>query len=348
MSLRERLFALFPDLHKVPLPAYVVGGAIRDLLLGRDPADVDVASNDPLTAARALRHKIIRLGKEEHLNAYRVVLGEHVYDFAELLDHDIDADLARRDFTINAMALDLGRDALLDPHGGRRDLDARVVRMVNAENFDDDPLRMLKAVRMAIVYDFAIDETTIAAIQPRAPRILDVAAERVAFELSQIFSANQFAKATDLLRRTNLDRPLGLSGAAAPPPPQSTFELAMALLVEDPRTFGERWRWSESMMRDVATLQKLQRDHDLVALYDAGERLARMLPDANEIAMPDFTIKPLLNGDEIAALTGVEPGAELGRIKRALLVAQIRGEVRTREEARTYCVNFTSTSPNVT
>src|SRR5690349_3254858 len=103
MSLRDDLFRLFLDLRKVPLPAYVVGGAIRDLLLGREPKDVDVASADPLAAARAISERVIRLGKGEHLSAYRVVRGPHVYDFAELLDGDIVVDLARRDFTVNAM-----------------------------------------------------------------------------------------------------------------------------------------------------------------------------------------------------------------------------------------------------
>jgi len=331
MSLLERLHRLFPDLRRVPLPAYVVGGAIRDLLLDRDPADADVASNDPFAAASALRHKVIRLGKEEHLSAYRVVLGPHVYDFAELLDHDVDADLARRDFTINAMALDLETGELLDPHGGRRDLEARVVRMVDSSNFDDDPLRMLKAIRMAVTYRFTIDEATIAAIVPRAARIRDVAVERVTFELFRIFSANQFGTAVELLRRTQLAEPLGLTLREAPRD-DVTFEMSMAYLVDDPRAFGEQWRWSESQIRDVITLMNLMRDHDKIALYDAGERRARMLPIPN-LAMPDFTIKPLLTGDEIAALRHIEPGPELGAVKRALLEAQIRGEVCSKEEA---------------
>src|SRR6185436_20146577 len=118
--------------------------------------------------------------------------------------------------------------------------------------------------RMAVTFDFAIDEATLAAIRPRASRITEVAAERVAIELTQIFSANRFAQATQLLHETHLDKSLALSGAPASPPAQVPYELAMALLVEDPRTFGERWRWSESLIRDVATLKKLQEHHDLI------------------------------------------------------------------------------------
>src|SRR5881275_2382860 len=130
MPLRDELLALFPALRKLPPDAYVVGGAVRDLLCGAQPADVDVACIDPLACARTLRRKVIRLGREEHISAYRVVDGKHVYDFAALLDGSIDADLGRRDFTINAMAIDLASGELLDPHGGRADLARRLVRMI--------------------------------------------------------------------------------------------------------------------------------------------------------------------------------------------------------------------------
>ena len=76
------------------------------------------------------------------------------------------------------------------------------------------------------------------------------------------------------------------------------------------------------------------RDANLIALYDAGEKLARQLP--LRVPMPDFNIKPLLNGNEIASLTGKQPGPELGAIKRALLEAQIRGEVRSRNDAERF------------
>ena len=339
MSLRERLIELFPALTKLPEDSYVVGGAVRDLLIGKTPADVDVACHDPLACARLLGRKTIRLGKGEHLEAWRVVDGPHVYDFAAILDGDIAADLARRDFTVNAMAVDLASGELLDLHGGRSDLEARIVRMIDPRNFDDDPLRMLKAVRMAVVHGFDADRVTIDAIRPRAGRITEVATERVTYELSLIFSANALRKAIALLTESGLAGALGLR---TPQVQEDAVPLStsLAVVVADPRTYGERWRWSESLIREVLTLQHLADHHDRVALYDAGERIARELPPLlralgrdEALDWPDFTAKPLLTGDEIAQIAGIEPGPELGRRKRALLEAEIRGEVTTRDEA---------------
>jgi tRNA nucleotidyltransferase/poly(A) polymerase len=343
MSWRDELVRRFPALATLPPSSYVVGGAIRDLLMGREPADADVACLDPLSAARTVSPKVIRLGDQEHLSAYRVVLPEHVYDFAELLDGNIADDLARRDFTVNAMAVDLSNGALLDPHGGQQDLRDGIVRMVHAGNFDDDPLRTLKGVRMAVKYGMSIDEATIAAIRERAPKLASVAKERVMYELSVIFSSNAFRSALDLLHRTALDGPLGLVGAAALSGTATaegsgrhiaddvSFAGALAL------AGGEHWGWSHALLREVATLQRLIDHHDRIALYDAGESIARQLPAIlralgrdDALDFPDFSIRPLLTGEEI----GITPGPELGRVKRALLEAQIRGEVTTRAQAR--------------
>jgi tRNA nucleotidyltransferase/poly(A) polymerase len=354
MQWREELTRRFPALAKLD-DCFVVGGAIRDLLLGREPADADVASIDPLAAARLIRERVIRLGDAEHLSAYRVVDDQHVYDFAELLDHDIDVDLARRDFTVNAMAVHLGRGELLDPHGGQRDIAARLVRMVRAENFDDDPLRALKGVRMAVKYDFTIEPATLDAIQTRASRIVEMAAERVTYELSVILSARKLREAIDLLRRTHLAEPLGLHPRDVHADAVSqdvSLAGAYALLVDHPREYAERWRWSVDLLRDVITLQHLIEQHDRIALYDAGEKIAMQLPAVlralgrNEpLDLPDFTIGPLLTGNEIAQITGVAPGQELGRIKRALLEAQIRGEVTTKDEAIAFVHRESRPSP---
>jgi tRNA nucleotidyltransferase/poly(A) polymerase len=343
-TLRDTLLRLFPRLRDLPLDAYVVGGAVRDLTFGVAPADVDVACLDPLACARILHRKVIRLGREEHLSAYRVVDGLHVYDFAALLDGNIDADLARRDFTVNAMAVDLRSGNLLDPHDGRGDLQRRLVRMVDASNFDDDPLRMLKAVRMAVRFGFQIDDATLAAIRDRANRIADVSVERVAYELTVIFSANAFRRAVALLRETGLDVPIfGRALTETFHSDDVPLAAALALLVGDAHAFAKRWRLSDALMHEIQVLQRLRDSHTLFDLYDAGERVARQLPPMlralgrdDAIALPDFAMRPLLSGDEIAAIAGIEPGPRVGVLKRALLEAELEGRITTREQAEEF------------
>jgi len=338
MSWRDELTRRFPALAQLGPHSYVVGGAVRDLLLGREPADADVACLDPLAAAKSIGAKVIRLGDQQHLSAWRVVLPEHVYDFAELLDGSIDADLERRDFTVNAMAVDLSTGELLDPHGGQRDAREGIVRMVRAENFDDDPLRALKGVRMAVKYGMTIDGATIDAIREHASKLERVAKERVMYELSVIFSSNAFRKAVDLLHRTTLDSVLGLEHGTFHADDVS-FAGALALLG------GDDLGWGHVLLRDVHTLRDLIDHHDRIALYDAGESVASQLPAVlralgrdDKLDMPDFSIRPLLSGDEI----GIAPGPALGRAKRALVEAQVRGEVKTREEAGAFVRRFTA------
>ena len=354
MSLRDTLVRCFPALERMPPGTYVVGGAIRDLLRGVEPADVDLACADPLASAHLISDRVIRLGTGQHLSAWRVVDGKHAYDFAEILDGDIRADLARRDFTVNAMAVDLKSGDLLDPHEGQRDLRLRIVRMIDSSNFDDDPLRMLKAVRMAVTLRFTIDEATIEAIRSRAENVVKSAPERITYELSVIFSARSFLTAIDLLHRTRLDTVLFGRALDASAYHENDVALAAsyALVVRDPKSFAKRWRWSAVMLREVTTLQALVDHHDRVALYDAGEHIAMQLPallraigrDAPHVGRDLFDIRTLLTGDEISAITSVPSGPELGERKRALLEAQIRGEVRTRSEAERFVAAATAST----
>ncbi|HEV7570906.1 MAG TPA: hypothetical protein VGQ21_05350 [Thermoanaerobaculia bacterium] len=344
MTLRDDLLRLFPRLRDLPTHAYVVGGAVRDLSLGTPPADVDVACLDPLACARAFRRKVIRLGREEHLSAYRVVDGPHIYDFAALLDDSIDADLARRDFTINAMAVDLESGQLLDPHGGRADLARRLVRMIDAANFNDDPLRMLKAIRMAVRFGFEIDGETLNAIRTRAKRIAEVSVERVAYEVTVIFSANAFRRAVSLLYETALDVPLfGRSLTSDFHADDVPLAAALALLVGDAHAFAKRWRLSDGLMHEIQVLQRLIESHTLLDLYDAGEPIARQLRPMlralgrdDRIDFPDFAIKPLLTGDDIAAIARIEAGPRIGVLKRALLEAELEGRITNREDAERF------------
>jgi poly(A) polymerase len=174
--------------------AWIVGGAVRDRLLGRATTDVDLAlPTDPRETARALARATggVAFQLSGEFGAWRVVGPGHAWhvDLVILRDGDIDADLAARDFTVNAMAEPLAGGELLDSHGGRADLDARRLRMVAPGALDDDPLRALRAVRIAIDLDLTIEPETAAAIDRAAPGLQRVAAERVFGELKQVISS---------------------------------------------------------------------------------------------------------------------------------------------------------------
>lgn len=333
MSLRDELLRRFPALRSLPANTIAVGGAVRDLILARAPADVDIECDDPLSCATAIG-KVIPLGRGE-LKVYRVVVGDLIYDFSAKTT------LGRRDFTMNAMSVDLTSGEMSDPYDGRVDIDRKRIRMIHQKNFQDDPLRMLRGVRLALQFDFSIESQTVQAIRRRAGHIGSVAAERVKDELQAIFSDSRFRHALRLLNETALDEPLfGYSiDAERFLADDVSRASAYALLLRNPSEFAERWKWSDALLREVLTLQSLLRAPDLLALYDAGPAVAAQLPGFFAAAgrgmppLPDFSVRSLLDGQEIARVTGIVPGPELGRIKRALLESQLRGEVRSRAEA---------------
>ncbi len=186
--------------------AWIVGGALRDQLLGRAVTDIDIAvRGDPRSPARALaadvRGPVFRLS--EAFGAWRVIDREagRVYDVATLQGPTIEADLARRDFTVNAMARplpELSAEALrapdegvplLDPLGGRADLDARTLRVIGPEAYDSDPLRALRLARFVAELAFTPDAETERLTLAAAPRVAEAAGERVFAELRRLVLA---------------------------------------------------------------------------------------------------------------------------------------------------------------
>src|SRR5215207_10752982 len=154
--------------------AWLVGGAVRDHLLGRDTDDVDLAiPGDPKRQAQRIARASGGAAFELSgaFGAWRVVGpgGAWHVDLVTLKDGDIRADLAARDFTINAMAEPLRGGELLDPHGGRADLEARRLRMVSGDALASDPLRTLRAIRIAVLLELTIEPRTAVAIGREAP-----------------------------------------------------------------------------------------------------------------------------------------------------------------------------------
>ncbi len=143
-----------------PVPdAWLVGGSVRDLLLGRDVVDVDlVVADDPAAAARSLARTAggAPFPLSDRHGAWRVVRDGHTVDISRSHGPVAD-DLGRRDFTINAMAVPLAGGDVIDPHGGRVDLEAGRLRAVSEQVFADDPLRLLRLARLAHELGFTVD-----------------------------------------------------------------------------------------------------------------------------------------------------------------------------------------------
>jgi poly(A) polymerase len=177
-------------------PAWLVGGAVRDRLLGRPTDDYDVAvGGDARRLARALARTTDAhvFALSEAFGVWRVVARDHRWqvDVLPLTGRSIETDLAQRDFTINAIAEPLTEEGYVDPFGGVDDLGGRVLRMVSMEAFAADPVRTLRLARLACELDFAVDPGTAAAAAASASRLADVAPERVFAELKRIVIADR-------------------------------------------------------------------------------------------------------------------------------------------------------------
>jgi tRNA nucleotidyltransferase/poly(A) polymerase len=182
-------------LKSIPIPpqkgVYIVGGSIRDLLLGRQPIDYDIAvEENPEKFSQKLaidtNGYLVAIGKPGK-RIFRVISGERIFDVSAIHGMSILEDLGKRDFTINAMACNLSSGNMIDPFGGRQDLSAGIVRMVSPGIFRKDPVRLVRAYRLGAFLNFAIDPKTASAIQNEGMLIEQTAGERIREELFNLF-----------------------------------------------------------------------------------------------------------------------------------------------------------------
>ncbi|MFQ5854945.1 MAG: HD domain-containing protein [Anaerolineae bacterium] len=218
---RELLRRIAGFFRERRVDAYLVGGIVRDWLLGRPSQDLDLAvAGDALRLTRALADELdaayVPLDMERA--TARAVLRypiepTHYIDVAQLRGDSLAADLADRDFTVNAMAVSLadaamGRLNVVDPLDGQVDLSAGRLRAPSESAFRDDPLRLLRAVRLAAELDFAIEPRTQEWIAEQARAIREPAAERVRDELVRLFACWGTAEYLRLMDELGLLGPL--------------------------------------------------------------------------------------------------------------------------------------------
>jgi tRNA nucleotidyltransferase/poly(A) polymerase len=312
---------------------------VRDELLGRDVVDVDVACGDPELAARLYGRLVggaVFPLSDTH-GAWRVaVRSGRTVDFTPLQGETIEDDLRTRDFTANAIARPVGAPELVDPLEGRADLDARRLRAVSETIFADDPLRLLRAVRLEDELGFRLDEETEALLRASTELAGRPAGERILGELERL-SPSGFRRLDDL----GLLEPLG----------GSLERLDGVDLVDSPGfllvvVFGanlSRYPISNELKRFARTLLAAERPADdsprelhrfrrrtepwaLSALAFLGATdLYEPLREARANEPPE----PLLRGDEL----GIPPGPEVGRLLALVEEERAAGTISTRDEA---------------
>ncbi len=183
-------------LEWLPSSACLVGGSVRDALLGRqsDYLDLDFvlpekAVETAETIARHHKAGFVLLDADRQIA--RVVFPQGTADFAQQVGPTLEADLWRRDFTVNAIAYNPHTDQLLDPLQGYADLQKRIIRMVSPVNLAEDPLRLLRAYRQAAQLGFQLDYETRLVIRDLAPRLTQIAAERVQSEINYLLGTTK-------------------------------------------------------------------------------------------------------------------------------------------------------------
>ncbi len=197
---------LIKKLERANHRAFVVGGAVRDICLGRPVVDWDLATSASVSTLQDIFRDTSHFTPGHGTVA--VVIDGHSYEITTFRGNakTLESDLSKRDLTINAMALDPSTGEIFDPHNGRRDLQNRILRAVEnpEDRFREDPLRLFRAVRLAAQLDFRIHQKTKEAISALAPSISTVAQERIRDELMKILLVKKPSRALNSLATLGL------------------------------------------------------------------------------------------------------------------------------------------------
>ena len=323
--------------------AWVVGGAVRDHALDRPVVDIDVAVREPRMAARKLaKHAggAPFLLSERH-GAWRVALdGGRTVDFTPL-PGSIEDDLGKRDFTINAIAERIGSDEFRDPYNGFGDLAGSRIRALQDGVFEDDPLRLLRAVRLEDELGFRIVPETEELIRRQVELVTEPAGERILVELRRL-SAGGYRRLDGL----GLLAPLGGRIDDRLDRWDSPDYRLVAVFGEELHRFpvsnGLR-RFAAALLRaeppalDARAIHRFRRATEPWALEALAFAGASELAPAIVEARANDPAEPLLRGDEL----DLPPGPEIGRLLAEIEEERAAGTIATREEALDYARRHT-------
>lgn len=222
--------------------AMMVGGTIRDILLGRTPKDIDIATPNPAKlVADLVKTGYTHVLLDETRDMHRMVKDDAHIDITPLNENHIN-DLLSRDFTINSIGLILRNNDLLDPQGGVKDLSKGLVRALSQDRFIEDPLRLIRAFRIAADMNFTIDPVTLRFITKLSHLVSKPSKERIRDELCWMMEADHSFQLIEELWRT------GLLGKLFP-----EFAAVSSIIQNKPHALGlaEHLMWTYKYIEDI-------------------------------------------------------------------------------------------------
>jgi tRNA nucleotidyltransferase (CCA-adding enzyme) len=351
-NLTEALREAYPELDGLSAaatdPVYVVGGAVRDLLLGRGRADLDLVVEGD-AGALAARLGAETLAEHERFATAKVMLGGHEIDIASARTETypspgalpvvepaagIEADLDRRDFTVNAIAVPLAGGEPVDPHGGRADLADGLLRVLHPGSFADDPTRTIRAARYAARFGFDLESGTEELL--RAADLGTVSEDRRRAELTRLAAEATAPRGFELLAKWGLIEPRegGVELAAcllkllAEPAWADLVPREAAVLAAVCGPAGAELELADAAPKRPSEAVELARGRDSVELALSRVLGAEWL---DEYVGSWRSVALEIDGEDLIA-AGVPEGPALGRGLEAALRGKLDGEVSGREE----------------
>jgi poly(A) polymerase len=215
----EEVSGVLNQISQAKFPVYLVGGSVRDYLLGRKIKDYDLVTSAKTEELEKLFPNSLEVGKQ--FGIVKVPVPGDVVEIATFREDGsysdgrrpdyvkegtMDTDVQRRDFTINGLLFDLQTKEVIDKTGGLQDLNLKQIKCIGVplERFQEDHLRVLRALRFATVLDFTIEEQTFQAVQKDAPNIAAISKERIKVELDKMFDSPNLASRTELIKNSTV------------------------------------------------------------------------------------------------------------------------------------------------
>ena len=357
-------------LNRLPAGTVLVGGAVRDGLLNRLPEHPDLDMVVPADALGQVRKLAQEFGGtcvvlDRDRDMARLVLGRWTIDLARQDGDDLTADLLRRDYRINAIALTLTpQPQLLDPSGGIADLREQRITAIHEQNLLDDPLRLVRALRLSAELSMTIDQGTLEMIARHHHQLPKVAPERIQAELLKLVQANNADQAIHLLHSLKLiaswssDQPQRKLNASALTADEQQLALPLARLTQLLSDQGMHdLRFSRKQIQRCLRLRAWWNRDQQQSVNNLTERERLKLHEELEEDLPAFTLAwPIerqkewlrrwrdqddilfhpcapLNGRTLQAELVLRPGPRLGELIHHLCLERAFGRIRSHDDA---------------